>query len=332
HNLSKTSDTNFAQGGQATQSSTLFDASADVAIDGDTGGNGSVTHTDHDHEAWWSVDLGEVVEIGKIVLWNRTDCCSDRLQNFDVLVSDVPITSHQGAAARAQTGVGSYHHAGSVDSQVTISVNRSGRYIRVQLRERGILSLAEVEVFGFNNGGVEDSDSDGVPDLLDAFPNDGSETSDADQDGTGDNSDAFPNDPNENRDSDSDNVGDNADAFPDDPSEQRDSDADGIGDNSDAFPHDASEHSDADGDGVGDNADRFPNDPNEWADSDNDGIGDNADPTPNGGSGTDTEDNGGSSTNDSGNTSSGGGGGAALYLLLIWVVFWRRVTRAVAQY
>ena len=122
-----------------------------------------------------------------------------------------------------------------------------------------------------------DSDMDGVPDSLDAFPFDSTEWADTDNDGVGDNADAFPNDASEIVDSDGDGVGDNADAFPNDPSESADADGDGVGDNSDAFPNDASETSDADGDGVGDNADAFPNDPAESADADGDGVGDNAD-------------------------------------------------------
>ena len=122
-----------------------------------------------------------------------------------------------------------------------------------------------------------DSDMDGVPDSLDAFPFDSTEWADTDNDGVGDNADAFPNDASEIVDSDGDGVGDNADAFPNDPSESADADGDGVGDNADAFPNDASETSDADGDGVGDNADAFPNDPAESADADGDGVGDNAD-------------------------------------------------------
>jgi hypothetical protein len=62
-----------------------------------------------------------------------------------------------------------------------------------------------------------DSDSDGVIDQVDVFPNDPDESLDSDQDGVGNNADAFPNDPNETIDSDGDGVGDNSDAYPDDP-------------------------------------------------------------------------------------------------------------------
>ena len=57
-----------------------------------------------------------------------------------------------------------------------------------------------------------DSDGDGVPDVVDAFPNDPAETVDSDGDGVGDNADVFPNDPMEVADCDNDGVGDNADA------------------------------------------------------------------------------------------------------------------------
>jgi VWFA-related protein len=126
-----------------------------------------------------------------------------------------------------------------------------------------------------------DSDGDGVPNYLDAFPNDPDESVDTDGDGTGDNADVFPNDPSKIGDSDGDGVDDLVDAFPNDPAESVDSDDDGVGDNADLFPNDPAESVDSDGDGVGDNADAFPNDPAESVDSDDDGVGDNADAFPN---------------------------------------------------
>jgi hypothetical protein len=63
----------------------------------------------------------------------------------------------------------------------------------------------------------EDSDGDGIPDSVDAFPNDPNEWSDMDGDGVGDFSDDFPKDANETKDSDGDGVGDNSDEVPNDP-------------------------------------------------------------------------------------------------------------------
>jgi hypothetical protein len=126
-----------------------------------------------------------------------------------------------------------------------------------------------------------DSDNDGVPDTLDAFPNNSAEQFDTDNDGVGNNADAFPQNPNESVDTDNDGVGDNSDEYPTDPFESRDTDNDGVGDNADDFPLDSTETTDTDGDGTGDNADAFPNDSNETADTDGDGTGDNSDAFPN---------------------------------------------------
>ena len=106
-----------------------------------------------------------------------------------------------------------------------------------------------------------DSDSDGVPDGTDIFPEDANETLDTDQDGVGDNADVFPTNANETLDTDGDGVGDNSDIFPEDANETLDTDQDGVGDNEDQFPLDESETVDSDGDGVGDNEDIEPDNP-----------------------------------------------------------------------
>jgi hypothetical protein len=38
--------------------------------------------------AWWQVDLGGKKKISQIIIYNRTDCCVDRLSNYQVSVSD----------------------------------------------------------------------------------------------------------------------------------------------------------------------------------------------------------------------------------------------------
>lgn len=126
-----------------------------------------------------------------------------------------------------------------------------------------------------------DSDSDGVKNLDDAFPNDPSETKDSDGDAVGDNTDVFPYNSNEQFDTDHDGIGNNADV---------DDDADGIADDYDDFPLLADEWIDSDNDGIGNNADTdddgdgvadsddvFPLNGDEWVDTDLDGIGDNQD-------------------------------------------------------
>jgi len=143
--------TNLALGRPATQSSTYDSGVASRAVDGNTygaWGNNSVTHTDYNAQAWWQVELGAVQDISGIAVWNRTDCCGGRLSGFYVLVSDVAFTSTDLTATLGQGGVSSYYTAGQAGSPTTIAVNRTGRYVRVQLTGSNWLSLAEVEVWG----------------------------------------------------------------------------------------------------------------------------------------------------------------------------------------
>ena len=141
---------------------------------------------------------------------------------------------------------------------------------QVTIGQNHVDAIAEVATDGYDkpNNAVTiisavltngtDSDSDGLPDDVDEFPNDANETTDSDGDGIGDNSDAFPDDANETHDDDSDGVGNNSDAFPNDANETHDDDGDGVGNNTDEFPQDPDEQFDDDDDGVGNNADDFP--------------------------------------------------------------------------
>ena len=86
------------------------------------------------------------------------------------------------------------------------------------------------------SAGPVDTDQDGVPDTLDAFPNDFNESADSDGDGVGDRRDVFPNDASEFGDGDLDGTGDNADNCPAvyNP-DQADADVNGAGDACDAI-------------------------------------------------------------------------------------------------
>src|SRR5512143_3912920 len=88
-------EVNVAPLGTATQSTTGFGGNPEKAIDGNTSGmwvDGSISHTDTgDPAPWWQVDLGEEYAIARIVLWNRVDCCPERLTNFHVSVLDAAL-------------------------------------------------------------------------------------------------------------------------------------------------------------------------------------------------------------------------------------------------
>ena len=134
---------NLALGKPASQSSTEHDGAEWHAVDGNTDGDffhGSVTHTSTETQPWWQVDLGAVTDIGHVVLYNRTECCSDRLTDVDLQISNDAATWQTVASV-----------AGQAPTRTPLLVRAQGRYVRVRLRGFGILSLAEVEVFGMQN-------------------------------------------------------------------------------------------------------------------------------------------------------------------------------------
>ena len=150
---------NLALGKATTQSSEAYGGVCSRATDNNTNGDwagNSVTHTGNDLHAWWQVDLGSTQSIGTIQVWNRTDCCSERLSNFYVFVSKAPFVSTDLTTTQNQEGVVSFYTPGVAGMATTIPVNRSGRYVRVQLGDanQNPLSLAEVKVWDGQGGSV----------------------------------------------------------------------------------------------------------------------------------------------------------------------------------
>jgi len=85
---------NLALKGKTKQSSTDFGGDARRAIDGNTDGDynkNSVSHTKSEDNPWWEVDLGKVVAIDRVVLWNRTDGGEgilSRMKGYKILLLD----------------------------------------------------------------------------------------------------------------------------------------------------------------------------------------------------------------------------------------------------
>ena len=143
-------DANLALGKTAQQSSTAYGGNASRAIDGNTSGiwsQGSVTHTSNSFQPWWQVRLGDEYEIGQIVIWNRTNCCSSRLSNFDVFVYN-------------DNGTQVFKTTIDDTPNPSVTVNTggvTGSRVRIKLKGSNPLSLAEVQVFG------EESDNNTPP-------------------------------------------------------------------------------------------------------------------------------------------------------------------------
>jgi hypothetical protein len=156
--------TNLALGKPATQTNQYTYGSADKAVDGLY--DGIVTHTESLlANEWWQVDLGAQAQVDRVQLWNRMNCCSERLANFTVMVSATDPTGRSWdelladpAVVKRRVGVT------PILPTISIPVNAPGRWVRVQLDGRNYLSIAEAEVFGtlLPDGGLPPSLA-GVP-------------------------------------------------------------------------------------------------------------------------------------------------------------------------
>ncbi len=80
---------NVARSGKARQSSTSHNAPAARAIDGRADGSfNSCSCSSEQQDAWWELDLGLETPIDHIVVYNRNDCCPERLDNASITVLD----------------------------------------------------------------------------------------------------------------------------------------------------------------------------------------------------------------------------------------------------
>ncbi|WP_115868331.1 carbohydrate-binding protein, partial [Marinoscillum furvescens] len=136
---------NLALSGTATQSTTAYGGEAARAIDGNTNGNynnNSVSHTSHeDGLKWWQVDLGKDHVISSVVIHNRTGSTSysELLNNFTVEVIDA-----------AEDTVFTSFHADYPNPSISINIgDLKGRYVRIWKTSAKAITLAEVEVFGY---------------------------------------------------------------------------------------------------------------------------------------------------------------------------------------
>lgn len=131
----------------ATQSSTRVGSGgnvASVAIDGITdgafSGSNSVTHTNTENNPFWNLDLGSDYNLDEIILFNRTDCCGERLSG-----AEVRLFSEHGQELFLTT-LGNM--AGVASFRIDLNDLRA-RSLQILLPgSNRVLSLAEVQVYG----------------------------------------------------------------------------------------------------------------------------------------------------------------------------------------
>ncbi|XP_041378490.1 uncharacterized protein LOC121390681 [Gigantopelta aegis] len=141
---------NWARGMPTKQSSTYKTYSSRHAVDGRYSGvisQHTCTHTVLGSASpWWRVDLIQVILVTEVNIFNRQDCCADRLRNFfiEVLLSKNP---KERSLCK--------HQIEQVVKVARIKCTRPllGRYVVIQTDGPGddddILTLCEVEVIGW---------------------------------------------------------------------------------------------------------------------------------------------------------------------------------------
>ncbi|MFK7908596.1 MAG: discoidin domain-containing protein, partial [Chitinophagales bacterium] len=135
---------NLAQGKPTRQSSTMDIGKSSLAVDGNTNGvwtGRSVSHTNEQNNPWWEVDLGAMYDISKVEIYNRTDCCSERIGGA---ITYVKQTANEKGAALS---IIDYQKGMSPIIKVKPGKSVRGRYVRIA-KKTGYLSLAEVKVYG----------------------------------------------------------------------------------------------------------------------------------------------------------------------------------------
>ncbi|GAA3744690.1 hypothetical protein GCM10022225_30420 [Plantactinospora mayteni] len=144
---------NVAVGRPATQVSTAWGGVPGRAVDGNTAGDylvdNSASHTaEPSYQAWWQVDLTQRYQVDAVEIWNRTDCCTERLSDYWVIVSPEPITTNSLAEALATPGATAVHLPEAAGRPTLVDVDgATGRYVRVQLKSTSDpLTLTEVVV------------------------------------------------------------------------------------------------------------------------------------------------------------------------------------------
>uniref|UniRef100_A0A1I8IT94 FTP domain-containing protein n=1 Tax=Macrostomum lignano TaxID=282301 RepID=A0A1I8IT94_9PLAT len=107
------------------------------AIDGDKRQNyfkGSCSHTDLTVPIWWEGQLPQQSMVASVTIYNRQDCCADRLNNFQLLVD----------------GVVCYDMNIAIPFSVTnLSCWQLGSQVRILNRQFAALCICEIEAFGF---------------------------------------------------------------------------------------------------------------------------------------------------------------------------------------
>jgi hypothetical protein len=136
----------ISRGKPAAQSSIGWDGSPHLAVDGSYSqqyGDKTCMHTQLEVNPWWRVDLGHHYHLHSVKVWNRADCCGERLNSLTIAGSNDDQTWYV---------IGSFNGVARNGGIYAIPVqsHRKYRFVRLMLSKEtaDYLTLCEVEIFG----------------------------------------------------------------------------------------------------------------------------------------------------------------------------------------
>ncbi|MGK0199868.1 MAG: hypothetical protein ACI91J_003156, partial [Yoonia sp.] len=113
---------NIARSGKATQSSVGYRSPAPKAIDGNKDGRfASCSCTNDEEDAWWEVDLGVEFPIDHVIVYNRNDCCPERLDQVSVEI----LANDREVLASFNTGDAPFRSAFTVNPKAPAPVDNA---------------------------------------------------------------------------------------------------------------------------------------------------------------------------------------------------------------
>lgn len=150
----------------ACQSSVYAGLDARLATDGNCDGSMAkhCASTQQDPQAWWEVDLGDLVTLACVKVWNRTDVPSDQAAPRDKFSSRLAPSWLMASQRPFERSVG----GDSLVKSLSLSIARThvtrpskcivwrcpeatvARYVRLQLESFDFLHVAQVQVFGID--------------------------------------------------------------------------------------------------------------------------------------------------------------------------------------
>ncbi|XP_078614351.1 uncharacterized protein LOC144883627 [Branchiostoma floridae x Branchiostoma japonicum] len=140
-------DTNVAKGKPTSQSSTDHGGVSSRAVDGNRAQNWqsySCMHTNVEYAPWWSVDLGNVGPVDRVVIYNRLDAHTLMINPFNIHIGHSPNVEENGKCG------GDYNMTITQSSLTVYCGGMEGRYVGIRLvplTTRRVLNLCEVEVY-----------------------------------------------------------------------------------------------------------------------------------------------------------------------------------------